>query len=553
MMGHETLWKALIEKEAVLEAADFDAERYGELEDTIVSKDGYAFEARCSEILEGLGIPTTQHLQPLSTLSGGFKLRVLLAQTLASAPDCLLLDEPTNHLDILSIRWLETFLIQFTGCALVISHDHRFLNTVCTKILDVDYQTVTAYTGNYNQFDEAKATERRRKEAEISKREKKISQHQAFVERFRAKATKARQAQSKLKALERIELVELPQSSRRYPRFSFNQKRPSGKTVLEIEQVHKAFGDNQVLKGIDLLVRRGDRLAIIGPNGIGKSTLLKIAMGTLHSDRGSVEWGHETHPGYFAQDHKDILGERKGTVEGFLGEACPGKDTGWVRGQLGRVLFSREEVEKKVTAISGGEAARLVFARLSVEQPNVLLLDEPTNHLDIEAIEALVNALRAYDGTLLFVSHDRWFVSKLATRIIEITPTGVNDFPGCYEEYLERCGDDHLDAQVVLRQAAQEKRRQKGHKTPDRPTRQEDDTRRKEQRQRELKLRLEVVETAIESSGTRIETIDSLLCAPDFYESHDEQAVRRLTAERTKLQQEVDELTTEWERITEEL
>ncbi|RLE22421.1 MAG: ABC-F family ATPase [Acidobacteria bacterium] len=548
MMGHQGLWQAMEEKEAVLATEPFDSDRYGDLEDLILSHDGYTFEARCAEILEGLGIPTAQHRQPLSTLSGGFKFRVLLAQTLASNPGCLLLDEPTNHLDILSIRWLETFLVDYSGCALVISHDHRFLNTVCTHILDVDYRTITPYTGNYRRFEEAKVSNRNRKEAEISKREKQIAQHKAFADRFRAKATKARQAQSKLKAIERIELEELAPSSRRHPKFGFAQRRPSGKTVLEIEGLHKAYGDNRVLEGVDLTIRRGDRLAIIGPNGIGKSTLLKILMNIIPADSGEVLWGHETHPGYFAQDHKDIFGDRTGTVEGFLGEAAAGRDTGWVRGRLGRVLFSREEVEKKLDALSGGESTRLIFARLSVDEPNVLVLDEPTNHLDLEAIEALVQALEAYDGTIILVSHDRWFVSRLANRILEITPDGINDFRGSYEEYLERCGDDHLDSRAVLKKAREQKRQKKGRKNGNQ-VQPVDDEKQRLKRQKDLKLRLGVVENSIEEAEKKIEKLDALFCRPDFYDSRDDTEIRRLTADRDTLKSEVERLTTEWETL----
>ncbi len=552
MMGHQGLWQAMEEKETVLATEPFDADRYGDLEDLILSHDGYTFEARCAEILEGLGIPTSKHRRLLSTLSGGFKFRVLLAQTLASNPDCLLLDEPTNHLDILSIRWLETFLVEYPGCALVISHDHRFLNTVCTHILDVDYRTITAYTGNYRAFEMAKVTNRNRKEAEISKREKQIAQHKAFADRFRAKATKARQAQSKLKAIERIDLEELAPSSRRHPKFSFAQRRPSGKMVLEIEGLDKAYGDNQVLKGVDLMVRRGDRLAIIGPNGIGKSTLLKILMNVIPADSGDVRWGHETHAGYFAQDHKDIFGDSKGTVEGFLGDAAAGRDTGWVRGRLGRVLFSREDVEKKLGALSGGEATRLIFARLSVDEPNILVLDEPTNHLDLEAIEALVQALDAFDGTIILVSHDRWFVSRLANRILEITPDGMNDFRGSYEEYLERCGDDHLDSRAVLKKARAEKRHKKNQKNgPPGPT--AGDEKHRLKRQKDLKLRLGVIENAIEEAEKKIEDLDALFCRPDFYDNRDEREIRRLGSERDNFKSDTERLTEEWETLGREL
>ncbi|HEX6862849.1 MAG TPA: ATP-binding cassette domain-containing protein, partial [Thermoanaerobaculia bacterium] len=320
MMGNHEVWEAMMEKERLLENADtdFDAERYADVEDLILRHDGYTLESRAGEILEGLGIPTEVHRNALSTLSGGFKLRVLLAQVLAANPDALLLDEPTNHLDILSIRWLEKFLMDYKGTAVVISHDHRFLDNICTHIVDVDYETIILYPGNYTAFMEAKVGNRDRKEAEIEKREAEIARHKEFVDRFKAKATKARQAQSKMKMMEKIVIERLPQSSRRYPTFKFKQVRPSGRQALEIEGVSKAYGDNQVLKDVSLRVERGDRVAIIGPNGIGKSTLLKIAVGEVEADAGKIEWGYETYPGYFSQDHNEVPKGSKQTVEAWL-------------------------------------------------------------------------------------------------------------------------------------------------------------------------------------------------------------------------------------------
>ena len=276
-------------------------DRFSELEETVRRHDGYTAEARASKILEGLGLPGQIHQDPLSTLSGGFKLRVLLAQVLAGAPDVLLLDEPTNHLDILSIRWLEMFLRDFAGPVVVISHDHRFLDNVCTHILDIDYESVLLYHGDYTTFLQAKQAERERREKGITAREREIAHHQKFVDRFRTKASKARQAQSKMRMIEKKAegLIELAPSSRRYPTFRFEQVRDSGRDVLKLKGVKKAFGDNHVLHGVDLLVQRGERLAIMGPNGIGKSTLLKIVMGELDADEGQVEWGYETPSGLF--------------------------------------------------------------------------------------------------------------------------------------------------------------------------------------------------------------------------------------------------------------
>ena len=465
LMGNPELWEAMVEKEALLARAHeyFDADRFTQLEETVQRHDGYTAEARAATILEGLGLPAEVHDKPLSMLSGGFKLRVLLAQVLAGAPDVLLLDEPTNHLDILSIRWLEKFLHDFEGPVAVISHDHRFLDNVATGILDVDYQTVTLYHGNYSDFLVQKVEDRERKEKEIEGRQKEIAHHQKFVDKFKAKASKARQAQSKAKMIERKveEMEELPGSSRRYPKFRFVPRRESGKEVLRIRGIRKSFGDKEVLPGVDLLVNRGDRLVIMGPNGIGKSTLLKIVMGELAPDTGEVEWGYEAHRGYFAQDHHEQLDGNDRTAEQWLWDFCPTKDRGFVRGHLGMMLFSGDEGEKRLSALSGGEAARLVFSRLALEQPNVLVLDEPTNHLDLESIEALVAGLQSYPGTLVLVSHDRWFVAQLATRVVEISKNGIRDYHGTYEEYVHACGDDHLDADTVVLKARKE---QKGRK-----------------------------------------------------------------------------------------
>ncbi|MCP4901396.1 MAG: ABC-F family ATP-binding cassette domain-containing protein [bacterium] len=551
MRGHAELWNAIQEKEKVLEEDDFDADRYSKLEDIILRLDGYSFEARAGEILEGLGIPSHVHDQPLSTLSGGFKLRVLLAQTLAAEPDCLLLDEPTNHLDILSIRWLEKHLTEFPGCVIVISHDHRFLDNVTTHILDVDYETISPYTGNYTAFVKAKKVNRDRKEAEISKQEKEIAHHRAFAERFKAKATKARQAQSKLKRIDKIVVDNLPQSSRRFPIFRFQQLRPSGKKALELEGLEKSFDENRVLTDVSLYLHRGDRMAIIGPNGIGKSTLLKIIVNDIDADAGTIDWGHETHLGYFPQSHQQMLGERSITAEQWIEECCPGRGIGFVRGLLGRVLFSGEEVEKKIQQLSGGEAARLIFARLEVDQPNVLLLDEPTNHLDLEAIEALVKALENYEGTLIFVSHDRWFVSRLATRVLELMPDGINDFQGTYDDYLAQCGDDHLDADTAVLRQRRERRREKSREPSKRSTKPANGT--VEQQRKQKQLRRDVLTAGIEEAERRIEEIDGRFCESGFFENTAADTVKKMQQERHDLRSKVDELMVEWESIEQEL
>lgn len=447
LMGNRELYEAMKEKEELLANAhvEFDGDRYSELEDIVMRHDGYSAESRAAEILEGLNILEDKHLEPMSVLSGGFKLRVLLAQVLAGDPDVLLLDEPTNHLDILSIRWLERFLTGYKGCALVVSHDRKFLNGVCTHMLDVDYQRVTLYRGNYDAFERLKVEERGRMEAEIEKRKDEIADHKKWIEKYKAKPTKARQANSKVKRMKKIVIDELPPSSRRFPKFKFKQRRATGKEVLAVRHVSKAYGDQQVLSDVSLSVERGDRAAIIGPNGIGKSTLLKIALGVIDADGGEVEWGYETHPGYFSQDHEDLRAGDNDTVLSWLWDHIRDSGPGLVRGKLAEVLFDQHDVEKKVKHLSGGESSRLVFSKLVVTEPNVLVLDEPTNHLDLEGIEALADGLKAYEGSMLFVSHNRWFVREVATRVIEIRPDGIEDYRGTYDEYLRYCGDDHLE------------------------------------------------------------------------------------------------------------
>ena len=393
MMGDSEVWRALKQRESIIDHGQGDPARMADIEDTLRISGGYTLEARASAVLEGLGIPVSSHRMPLSTLSGGFKLRVLLAQVLIGGPDVLLLDEPTNHLDILSIRWLEKFLGGYRGAALVISHDQRFLDNVVTHILDVDYETVTPYTGNYAAFAVEKEAARQRAEAEIARVEKIVAHKQAFVERFGAKATKAKQAQSRLKQIEKIEVAELKASSRRSPFFRFTPERASGRDVLEVTSVNKAYGEKKVLRDVSLAVRRGEKVGIIGPNGLGKSTLLKIVMDVLDADAGTVRFGHEVRAGYFAQDHHELLRNETMTPLEYLWEACPTEGSAFVRGQLGRVLFSGQDVEKPIGSLSGGEAARLIFSRIIAEKPNLLVLDEPTNHLDLEAIGALVDGL----------------------------------------------------------------------------------------------------------------------------------------------------------------
>ena len=552
MMGDAAVWRALVERNRIIDHGDGDAARLADLEETLKHLDGYTLEARATAVLEGLGIPIGSHRRPLSTLSGGFKLRVLLAQVLLGGPDALMLDEPTNHLDILSIRWLEKFLAGYRGVALVISHDQRFLDNVATHILDVDYGTITEYPGSFTSFVAEKAAARGRKEASIARAEKVIAEKRAFVERFGAKATKAKQAQSRLKQIERIEVEELETSSRRTPLFRFSPARASGRDVLEVSKLTKSYGPQRVLKDVSLTVRRGERVAILGPNGLGKSTLLKIVMGQVEADAGTVRFGHEARVGYFAQDHHEVLRDAAMTPLDYIWEACPSEATTFVRGQLGRVLFSGEEVKKPIGALSGGEAARLIFCRIVVEKPNMLVLDEPTNHLDLEAIHALAEGLKEFDGTVLFVSHDRWFVSELATRILEVTAEGPRDFPGTYGEYLERCGDDHLDAQAVVLKAKTAKARDRQADVPSDGSSWEEQKRRRN-RLAALPGRRDKVLAAVDQAEARRKAIASAYVEPEFFTRTPSAEVEKLAAEDRELGKKIETLLAEWEQIEKEI
>jgi len=557
MMGRPALWAALQEKEALLArvaghgpgATPSDAEgaRLGALEAVIADQEGYAAEAVAGTLLAGLGIDVARHRRPLAELSGGYRLRVLLAQTLFSAPELLLLDEPTNHLDIVSIRWLEQHLRAYPHTFVLVSHDRHFLNAVCDQIVDIDYQELTVYPGNYDAFCAAKALAREQKEAEIARLEKKTAEMQRFVDRFRAKATKARQAQSRQKQIDRMEAPEIRRSSRRHPAFRFTTARPSGREVLRVQGLGKGFGGTPVIEGLSFELMRGEKMAVVGPNGVGKSTLLNMLAGRLEPDSGGFELGYEVQPGFFAQDHHLLL-KGRGTVYDWLHAVKPMAEVGTIRGILGRVLFSGDDAAKRIAALSGGESARLVLASLMLREDNLLLLDEPTNHLDLEGREALMQALIDYPGTLVFVSHDRHFVSAVARRVLVLSPEGGEDFAGTYEDYLARQGIDFLTESAAAGMA-------RGSGGPAVGGGKADHVRRKRQRRDLARLRRRVADLEARVAGLEVELErmgERFAQAAYFQETPPEQ-IRTDERQRRCTERQLEATVADWEAAAQEL
>jgi ATPase subunit of ABC transporter with duplicated ATPase domains len=456
MMGHTEMWACMQEKDAIYanpEATEDDFMRAAELEGKFAEYDGYTAESRAGELLLGVGIPTEQHTGPMSEVAPGWKLRVLLCQALFANPEILLLDEPTNNLDINTIRWLEDVINQRESTMIIISHDRHFLNQVCTHMADLDYGRIQVYPGTYDDYMEASTQARERLTSANTKAKERVAELQDFVRRFSANKSKARQATSRAKLIEKIKVEDIKPSSRQYPwiRFEYDDKDKLHRLAVELDNVSFAYPDAEPLyKGISLAIEAGEKVAIIGENGVGKTTLLRLLaganLGGLTPTYGTVKWAEKAKPGYFGQDHTTDFAEDTSLTEWIVQWVREGGYEGGdvetlIRGTLGRLLFSGDEVKKSVKVISGGEQGRMLFGKQMLLRRNVLLMDEPTNHLDMESIESLNTALDMYPGTLVFVSHDRLFVSSLATRIIEVKAGGqIVDYRGNYEEYLASQG-----------------------------------------------------------------------------------------------------------------
>ncbi|GGH87436.1 MULTISPECIES: ABC-F family ATP-binding cassette domain-containing protein [Saccharibacillus] len=440
IMGHSRLYSIMKEKDALYAKSDFseaDGIRAGELEGDFAELNGWDAESDAAALLIGLGIVRDMHDKKMDELSGNEKVRVLLAQALFGNPQILLLDEPTNHLDIESINWLENFLMGYEGTVIVVSHDRHFLNKVCTHIADIDFGKIQLYVGNYDFWYESSQLALRLVRDQNKKKEEKIKELQAFIQRFSANASKSKQATSRKKQLEKISLDDIRPSNRKYPFINFKPEREAGKQLLTVENLSKSIEGEKVLDNFNLVVNKGDKIAFVGPHGLPKSTLFDIVMGEQEADGGEYTWGVTTTQAYFPKDNSEYFDGVDLNLVEWLRQYSNDQDETFLRGFLGRMLFAGEEGLKKASVLSGGEKVRCMLAKMMLNGANALIMDEPTNHLDLESITALNNGLIDFDGTLLFVSHDHQFIQTIANRIVEITPNGVIDRVMTYDEYLE--------------------------------------------------------------------------------------------------------------------
>lgn len=550
MMGQLEVFNAIKRKEKLVSEApafsDVSAELF-QLEEIIQNREGYRLRSRAQSILEGLGIATADHEKPLKVLSGGYKWRVFLAQALVKNPDILMLDEPTNHLDIVSIRWLELFLSSYQGLVIMVSHDKRFMDHVCTQMLDIDFDTITSYAGNFTAFDAARRLFLLQKEREILAQEKEIAKKQAFIDRFRYKASKARQAQSRVKQLERMDIVEPVRSGRIHPKFKFEVQEIGSKEVLTVKHLSKSYGEKEIIKDLSFAVMRGEKIAIVGPNGSGKSTLIKALALEFPECQKLVKWGHGVTLGYFAQDCSSKIKTVDKSVLEWLWQFCADKPQSYVQGMLGRVLFSGDDVKKSTRDLSGGELSRLYIAYLMLLKPNVLLLDEPTNHLDLESIETLTQSLLDYEGTVILVSHDRSFIDQIAGRIVEVNPSGISDFLGNYSEFVASQDRDYLD---VVRKNVGSKdigsKLSSGKESYD-------EQKKKRALAQKLKRDLEKVMLSVEETEALIQKIDHQFSDNRFFEVTDFEKIAAMEREKNALNEKLEALLQDWEHMEKSL
>jgi ATPase subunit of ABC transporter with duplicated ATPase domains len=440
IMGHKKLYKVMAAREALYAKPDFTEEDgilSGELEVKFGEMNGYEAEAEASVLLKGLGIPEEMRQKKMKELDGSDKVRVLLAQALFGSPDILLLDEPTNQLDLKTINWLEEFLSRFNNTVIIVSHDRHFLNQVCTHMADIDFGKIEIYVGNYDFWYEASQLHFRQKETESKKVKAKAEELKEFIRRFSSNASKAKQATSRKKLLDKLTIDNMPNSSRKYPYIVFKPERPCGDIILEIEGLSKEIEGISMFKDLTLTVNKGDKIAFVGPNSLAKTTLFQVLAGELEPDEGSFRWGVTINSAYFPKENASYFDNDQLDLVGWLRQFAPPKqDESFIRGFLGKMLFSGEEATKKTSVLSGGERVRCMLSKMMLADANVLILDEPTNHLDLESITSLNNGLMAFTEVVLFASHDHQFVSTVANRIVEITPDGIVDMMMNFDQYL---------------------------------------------------------------------------------------------------------------------
>ncbi|MBU8771940.1 ABC-F family ATP-binding cassette domain-containing protein [Cytobacillus oceanisediminis] len=450
IMGHARLYEVMQEKDAIYMKADFtdeDGMKAAELEGEFAELNGWEAESEAAILLKGLGIEEELHDKKMADLSGSEKVKVLLAQALFGKPDVLLLDEPTNHLDIKAIQWLEEFLINFENTVIVVSHDRHFLNKVCTHIADLDFGKIQIYVGNYDFWYESSQLAQRMAQDANKKKEEKIKELQSFIARFSANASKSKQATSRKKLLDKISLDDIKPSSRKYPYVGFSPDREIGNDLLRVDGISKTIDGVKVLNNVSFIMNKDDKIALVGTNELAKTTLFKILTGEMEPDEGTYKWGVTTSQSYFPKDNSEFFENSDLNLVDWLRQFSPADDSeSFLRGFLGRMLFSGEEVLKKASVLSGGEKVRCMLSKMMLSGANVLMLDEPTNHLDLESITALNNGLINFKGSMIFASHDHQFIQTIATRIIEITPAGIVDKQMTYDEYLE---DSSIQKQVA--------------------------------------------------------------------------------------------------------
>jgi len=547
--GQKELYEISLELEKMNQLEEFDEEIsivYANLEERFSSLGGYIAQSEAARLLDGLGLTQDKHEGTIDLLSGGFKLRVLLAKLLYSDPDVLLLDEPTNHLDLYSIRWLENYLLKYKGILVVTSHDREFIDNVANAILDVDFGAVTKYKGNYSQYLRQVEEKKAYNEAILAKNDKKRDEMLDFVNRFKAKATKAKQAQSRMRMIEKMD-SDMDQhrkgiSSRHSPKIKFLSDKSTGVVPFKIKSVSKSYGENKVLNDVNFEVERGNKIAVIGPNGVGKSTLLKIIVSELEADQGECQIGHNVELAYLPQDMESAV-QGGGTVLDWFQANSEPKSLTEHRKVLGSLLFSGDDALKKVKTLSGGERARLILAQMVDKRANVLVLDEPTNHLDMEAIDNLIEALNEFKGTVIFVSHNRHFVASIATRVIEIGETEIKDILGGYDDYLFQTQRDHLNRNVSLK-----KRNNETKDTAEKEFSEEEKIKLREQ-EKKLKKEVKAFENDISKYEKTLEKLHVKISDPSMYEGNKNEELTDLNKKNKEAEDDLSKIMKDWEAI----